>query len=125
MFHEHEDLRVETTRADDPGPARTRRRVRRAAVELAAVTAMAWVAAIVLYDPIDEVWTEHDHLWLAPLLCVLALAGSRVRARLGRSRSERTVVFDATGAVLIGTALLVPPLAFPFVAAASAWRARS
>ncbi len=124
MFHEHEDLQVDITDRSDLGAQarRARGRMRRAGLELAAITAVSWVAAIVLYDPVHEAWTEHDHLWLVPLLCTLALAGNRVRARLGRSRGERTVVFDATGAVLIGAALLVPPLAFPVVALASAWR---
>ena len=44
-----------------------------------------------LYDPSHEAWTQHDHRWLVPVLVLLAVAGNRVRARLGRSRGERTV----------------------------------
>ncbi len=131
MFHEHEGPGAATTSPGATTWARGelsdhdeagRTRARRGGRELAAVAAVTWVAALVLYDPVHEAWTSHQHLWLVPLLAVLALAGNRVRARLGRSRSERTVVFDATGAVLIGAALLIPPLLFPVVAIASAWR---
>ena len=125
MFHEHEGFGTGTAPragAVGPVPRPGRARSRRGALELAVLAAVTWVAAVVLYDPVREAWTEHDHLWLVPLLAVLAAAGNRVRARLGRSRGERTVVFDATGAVLIGAALLLPPVAFPLVAVASAWR---
>ncbi len=128
MFHEHERVRTATVGlVDEEVPTSVwgtgRARSRRAALELAAITALAWVAGVVLYDPSHEAWTQHDHRWLVPVLVLLAVAGNRVRARLGRSRGERTVVFDATGAALIGAALLLPPLWFPVVALASAWRA--
>ena len=127
MFHEHEATKAATVEVvDDPVAGqrwgRGRARTRRAALEMAAITAAAWVAAVVLFDPSREAWSQHDHRWLVPALLLLAVAGNRVRARLGRSRGERTVVFDATGAALIGTALLLPPLWFPVVAMASAWR---
>lgn len=125
MFHEHEGPATGTAqRAGAAGvpPGPWRARSRRGALEPAALAAVTWVAAVVLHDPVHEAWTRHDHLWLVPLLAVLAVAGNRVRARLGRSRGRRTVVFDATGAVLIGAALLIPPLAFPLIAVASAWR---
>lgn len=121
MFHEHDsvvDLREPTGRPRGLAAAR----VRRTTVELALTSAASWFAALVLFDPAHEAWTMHDHRWLAPLLVLLALGGNRVRARLGRSRGRRTVVFDATGAALIGSALLLPPLWFPVVAVASAWR---
>ncbi|MFC6236630.1 sensor domain-containing diguanylate cyclase [Longivirga aurantiaca] len=127
MFHEHERARaatVDLTDAVAPAPqwSAGRARSRRAALELAAITALAWVAVVVLNDPSREAWTQNDHRWLVPVLVLLAVAGNRVRARLGRSRGERTVVFDATGAALIGAVLLLPPLWFPVVALASAWR---
>lgn len=127
MFHEHERARAATVDLADavaPTPqwSAGRARSRRAALELAAITALAWVAVVVLYDRSREAWTQHDHRWLVPALVLLAVAGNRVRAHLGRSRGERTVVFDATGAALIGAVLLLPPLWFPVVALASAWR---
>lgn len=126
MFHEHESIRLATIEVVDdpvePPRGRDRARSRRAALEMAAVAAVAWTSAIVLFDPSREAWSQHDHRWLVPLLVLLAAAGNRVRARLGRSRGERTVVFDATGTALIGAALLLPPLWFPVVAVASAWR---
>ena len=124
MFHEHEAT-VERIAVVLEAPAhqpRERRRAPRTAVELAAVAVGAWAAALVLFDPAHEAWSRHDHRWLVPALVVLAAVGGRVRAPLGRSRAERTVVFDATGAALIGGALLLPPVWFPVVAAASAWR---
>ena len=89
MFHEHERARaatVELTDAEAPVPSwgAGRARSRRAALELAAITALAWVAVVVLYDPSREAWTQHDHRWLVPALVLVALAGNRVRARLGR-----------------------------------------
>lgn len=125
MFHEHETVAgPEIAVVLDPPPVlgTPRARVGRAGIELAAVTAAAWVAALVLFDPSHEAWTQHDHRWLIPVLAVVAALGGRVRAPLGRSRGERTVVFDATGAALIGGALLLPPIWFPVIALASAWR---
>lgn len=125
MFHEHETETEPTiTVVLEPPPllGTTRARAGRAGIELAAVTAAAWVAALVLFDPSREAWTQHDHRWLVPVLVLVAALGGRVRAPLGRSRGERTVVFDATGAALIGAALLLPPVWFPVVAVASAWR---
>jgi diguanylate cyclase (GGDEF)-like protein len=126
MFHEHETTKLSTIEVVEdpvePPSVRGRARSRRSVLEMAAVAAVAWVAAIVLFDPVHEAWTGHDHRWLVPALVLLAAAGNRVRARLGRSRGERTVVFDATGAALIGAALLLPPIWFPGIALASAWR---
>ena len=95
MFHEHERVRTATVGlVDEEVPTSVwgtgRARSRRAALELAAITALAWVAGVVLYDPSHEAWTQPDHRWLVPVLVLLA-RGSAVRAGSARSCSTPPV----------------------------------
>jgi diguanylate cyclase (GGDEF)-like protein len=87
---------------------------------VAAVAALA-VALIVLpaAAPGLAVGAPFD---LGPLLVVGAAAATLPRARLGVGRGESTVVFDATGAVLLAAALLLRPEWFPLVALAASLR---
>jgi diguanylate cyclase (GGDEF)-like protein len=59
---------------------------------------------------------------LGPLLVVAAAAATLPRARLGVGRGESTVVFDATGSVLLAAAVLLRPEWFPLVALAASMR---
>ncbi len=118
MYHEHETMAwpVESSRVP---------RVRAADVELV-VGALALLSA--------ALWFHDDRLSgagpvpgssLGPLLTVGAAAATLVRARMGRARGTRTITFDATGMVLMASAVLLRPEWFPLVALASSLRSET
>ena len=112
MYHAHETARI-------PAGAGLGERVRAFDVDLAvAALAALGVALLVLpkASPGLVIPTPFD---LGPLLVVAAAAATLPRARLGVGRGESTVVFDATGAVLLAGALLLRPEWFPLVALAA------
>ncbi|HET7899832.1 MAG TPA: GGDEF domain-containing protein [Candidatus Nanopelagicales bacterium] len=65
----------------------------------------------------------HVPFELGPVAVLLAAAATLPRARLGIGRGERTITFDATGAVLLSAAVLLRPEWFPLVALAASLRA--
>jgi diguanylate cyclase (GGDEF)-like protein len=114
MYHEHEVVHL--------APTSRVPRITAADVELGLGTVVVLVAALLL--PVTgTIATAPGTERLGPLLVVLAAAASLVRARFGEGRTQRIVTFDATGLVLIGSALLLSPEWFPLVALAASLRA--
>lgn len=114
MYHEHEVLHL-------AAPSRVPR-ITAADVELGVGTVVVLMATLLLHDA-GDVMTAPGAGRLGPLLVVLAAAASLVRARFGEGRTQRVVTFDATGVVLMGSALLLTPEWFPLVALAASLRA--
>jgi diguanylate cyclase (GGDEF)-like protein len=112
MYHDHEPLSV-------PSPRRRAPRIDGVDVDLVVGALVVLGLALWLLagrsagpDPLPAVT-------FGPLLTVAGAAAGLERARWGRGRGARTVRFDATGVVLIATAVLLPPAWFPLVALAA------
>jgi len=116
MYHEHEAV-VWTAKAGGLP------RLRAVDVELVTVTAVVLLATLVYHDDALTGPAPSTALSLGPLLTVAAAAATVVRARLGNARAVRSVTFDATGVVLMASAVLLRPEWFPLVALASSLRA--
>ena len=115
MYHAHEAAML-------PAQAGLGERIKAFDLDLAvAAVAALGVALVVLPTGVPGL-AVRSPLDLGPLLVVAAAAATLPRARLGVGRGESTVVFDATGSVLLAAALLLRPEWFPLVALAASLR---
>ena len=112
MYHEHEARAW----APDVTPLQ---RVAAADVELVVGALVMLAVSVWLHDDAVSASVLPRVIDLGPLLVVAAAAATLPKARLGLWRGEQTIKFDATGIVLLLSAVILRPEWLPLVALAS------